>query len=195
LEPLQTGVTTRVEIAGKSQSDLVVGTAGPERAAPEYMAAAIGNNILGRFGLMGRIGEAVREKAGLAYYAFSGLGGGLGPGPWTVSAGVDPSNEEKAIALIHAEIERFVSEPVSEEELENSQSSYIGRMPLSLESNSGVAGAILNIERHQLGMDYLQRYPDIVSAVTREQILAAAARHLEPDKLAVSVAGPPREAD
>ncbi len=194
LEPVKKGVTERVEIAGKSQSDLVIGTAGPRRSAPEYMAAAIGNNILGRFGLMGRIGDSVREKAGLAYYAYSGMGGGLGPGPWTVAAGVDPSNEEKAIDLIRKEIERFVSELVSAEELENSQSSYIGRLPLSLESNSGVAGAILNIERHQLGMDYLQRYPAIVSAVTREQVLEAAAKYLKPDKLIAAVAGPPREA-
>ena len=56
-------------IQGKSQSDIVIGTHGPKRNDPEYMSASLGNNILGQFGLMGRIGDVVREKSGLAYYA------------------------------------------------------------------------------------------------------------------------------
>ena len=54
-------------IPGKSQSDIVMGSYGPKRNAPDYMPASLGNNILGQFGLMGRIGDVVREQSGLAY--------------------------------------------------------------------------------------------------------------------------------
>jgi zinc protease len=180
----------KVDIAGKFQADLVIGASGPERRSPDYLAAALGNNILGVFGMMGRVGEIVREKSGLAYYAYSSLSGGSGPGPWYVSAGVDPSNVEKALELIRKEIARFIDSTVSDEELADSQSNFIGRLPLSLESNGGMASAILNLERFELGLDYYRRYPDLVRGITPDQVLRVARQYLSPDRLGAGIAGP-----
>jgi zinc protease len=60
-------------------------------------------------------------------------------------------NVKRAIGLIVDELKRFVQEGVTEDELADSKANFIGRLPLSLESNGGVAGALLNIERHDLG--------------------------------------------
>jgi zinc protease len=185
-EPL----TRKVEIPGKFQSDLVVGVIGPERRSEDYLAAALGNSILGVFGMMGRIGEVVREKAGLAYYAYSSLAGGMGPGPWYVAAGIDPQNVDQALVLVRDEIDRFASEPVTEAELADSKSNFIGRLPLSLESNSGMASAILNLERYDLGLDYYRRYADLVGAITSEDVLATSRKYWDADKLGVGIAGP-----
>ena len=187
---LKTLVTRKVLLSGKSQADLVMGVPGPERRSPEFLAAAIGNNILGQFGLYGRIGEAVRVKAGLAYYAYSSLSGGLGPGPWTVAAGVDPAQVDRAIALIMDEINRFVNNPVDLTELADTQANFIGRLPLSMESNGGVAGALINLECHQLGLDYYQRYPALVRAVNVQDVLSAAQHYLKPERFGIAVAGP-----
>jgi zinc protease len=140
--------------------------------------------------MMGRIGEVVRDKAGLAYYAYSNMSGGLGPGPWTVSAGVNPENVERAIDLIKSEIHRFVTESVTAEELSDNKSSAIGRLPLALESNAGVAGALLNLERYNLGLDYYRQYAGLVQAVRVEEVLATAQKYFDPDKLAIAIAGP-----
>ncbi len=189
LKPLRKAVTRKVKITGKSQTDLVIGTSGPRRKDPEFMAASLGNSVLGQFGMAGRIGEVVREKSGLAYYASSSLSAGIGPGAWDVSAGVNPINVQKARDLICKEIERFVEKGVTEEELIDSQSNFIGRLPLSLESNAGVVNALLNIERFTLGLDYYRSYPDMVRSVTPEDVLAAARKYLHPDKLAIAIAG------
>ena len=37
--------------------------------------------------------------------------------------------------------------------------------------------------RFGLGYDFLQRYPDIIRAISIEQVREAAERHLHPDKL------------
>lgn len=177
-------------IAGKSQSDVVMGTYGPKRNAPDYMPASLGNNILGQFGLMGRIGDVVREQSGLAYYAYSSLSAGIGPGAWYVSAGVNPSNVEKATELITQELKRYVNEGITTDELSDSQANFVGRLPLSLESNGGVAGALLNIERFGLGMDYYRQYPDLVKAVTVEDVRETAQKYIDPDRLVISTAGP-----
>lgn len=190
VKPLKKTVSKHHRIAGKSQSDIVIGTNGPRRRDAEYMAASLGNNILGQFGMMGRIGDSVREKAGLAYYAYSSLHAGIGPGSWEVNAGVNPGNVQKASGLIVEELKRFVQVGVTEDELADSKANFIGRLPLSLESNGGVAGALLNIERHDLGLDHYLRYADLVNEVTRDDVLNTARKFIDPDRLAIAVAGP-----
>jgi zinc protease len=179
-----------VKLEGKIQCDLVMGVPGPSRSHEHFLAAAIGNNILGRFGMYGRIGDAVREEAGLAYYAYSTVTGGHGPGPWEVVAGVNPANVEKTIELVRAEIDRYVREPVSGEELLENQANFIGRLPLQLESNEGVAGALIHAERYELGLDYYQRYPELIASVTPEQILDIGGQFLDSKNLGIGIAGP-----
>jgi len=190
LKPLKKTVSKHHHIAGKSQSDLIIGTNGPRRRDPEFMSASLGNNILGQFGMMGRIGDVVREKSGLAYYAYSSLSAGIGPGSWEVNAGVNPQNVKKALDLIVDELRRFIQEGVTADELADSKANFIGRLPLSLESNGGVANALLNIERHNLGLDYYRRYEGLVKEVSQDDVLNSARKFVDPDKLAIAVAGP-----
>lgn len=189
-KPIGKSIRHHHPIPEKFQSDLVIGVLGPSRKDPEYFSASLGNSILGQFGMMGRIGDVVREKSGLAYYASSSLNAGVGPGSWEVSAGVNPQNLEKAIDLIEKELRRFIKNGVTKEELADNQANYIGRLPLSLESNSGVAGALLNIERFGLGLDYYQRYETTVRKVTRADVLETARKYIDPERLVISTSGP-----
>jgi len=190
LKPLKKSVRKHHLIPGKSQSDLVVGTIGPTRKSPDFMAASLGNSVLGQFGMMGRIGNVVREKSGLAYYAYSSLHSGFGPGSWEVAAGVNPKNLKKALDLIDAELRRFVKNGVTKDELADSQANYVGRLPLSLESNGGMVSAILNIHRYQLGMDYYQRYETLVRRVTRDDVVETARKYIDTERLVIVTAGP-----
>ena len=189
VKPLDELVSRTVNIPGKSQANVVLGAAGPTRRSDDYLPASLGNSVLGQFGMYGRIGEVVREQSGLAYYAYSSLGGGVGPGPWQMNAGIAPENVERVIALIRAEIERYVREPVTKDELADTTANFIGRLPLALESNGGVAGALLNLTRYELGLDYYQRYAARIAAITPEEIQIVSSRYLDPDRLAMAVAG------
>jgi zinc protease len=180
-----------VAIPGKTQSDVVLGYPGPARAEPDFLDAVVCNTILGVFGLMGRLGEKVREEQGLAYYSFSRVDGGSGPGPWRVIAGVNPANIEQAVASIRVEIRRICEEWVDEEELKDNKAFITGSLPLRLETNEGVARTILNMERYGLGLDYLQRYADLINEITAERVQAVAQRWLDTDAYALAVAGPP----
>jgi zinc protease len=138
---------------------------------------------------MGRIGDVVREQAGLAYHASTSLSAWKKAGSWEVTAGVNPVNLDRAVDLILVELERFIREPVSGNELSDSQTNFIGRMPISFESNAGVASALLRLERYDLGLDYYQRYPQMVMDTTPEIILEAARRYIDMDKLCIISAG------
>jgi zinc protease len=190
LKPIQETIKRHHRLAGKSQSDIILGVVGPRRNDDDYFAASLANSVLGQFGMMGRIGDVVREKSGLAYYAYSSLSAGVGPGAWEVSAGVNPKNVKKTIDLVTKELKRFIKNGVTKDELADSQANYIGRLPLSMESNGGVAGALINIERYGLGLDYFQRYEGIVRDVTRDDVLNVARKYIDPDALVIATAGP-----
>ena len=187
---LNNAITKHTSIPGKSHSDIIIGVAGPPRNDPSYLAAALGNSVLGKFGMMGRLGETVREKLGLAYYIESTITGGIGPGPWYVSASVDPENINLVIELINQEVLRFISEPITSEELTDNQSKFIGQLPLSMESNAGVALALNHLERYQLGPDYYQHYPQLIESITAEDVLEVASNYLNPHRFGISIAGP-----
>lgn len=188
-QPAET-VRTFVPIPGKTQSDLMIGVIGPSRHADDFQAARVANSILGEFGMMGRIGDEVREKSGMAYYAYSRLDGGHGPGAWSITAGVNPINVERAVELSLGEVRKMLDLGVTDEELADNRSYFIGRMPLQLESNEGVAGTILSMDTYGLGLDYLARLPGIIGALTRDDLRDAISRYWNPDAAVVAVAGP-----
>jgi zinc protease len=190
LAPMEAMSQDVITMPGKSQTDIVLGVSGPSRFADDWQAANLANNILGVFGMYGRIGAEVREKNGMAYYSYSRIDGGLGPGAWRVVAGVAPVNVDRAVELIRGEIQRIITEHVTDQELADNKANFIGRLPLQLESNEGVAGAILGMERYDLGLDYLRRYADLIDAVTVDEVLAAAQHYLSPEIYALAIAGP-----
>lgn len=179
-----------VAMPGKIQSDIVVGNLSISRTDPNYYAVQVANNILGRFGLMGRLGEVVREKQGLAYYSYSVLDTDVAAGAWLAAAGVNPANVERAAESILGEFARLAGEAVSAEELSDSQANMTGALPLRLETNEGVASALLDMEWYGLGLDYLVHYGQRVNAVTVEDVQRVAAQYLRPDAYTLVVAGP-----
>jgi zinc protease len=191
LPPAPAGGLVRREIPGKSQADIALGLPTIARSHPDYYALDVANLILGRLGLMGRLGASVRDRQGLAYYASSGIEPGISGSVWAAKAGVDPANIDRARESIVDELRRLTTEPVSAEELEDAQSYQTGILPLALETNDGVASILLTIEHHNLGLDYLDRYPGIIRSLTASDLHRAASSHLDPDLVSVGIAAPP----
>jgi zinc protease len=192
--PQPHGVQTAYKfVPGKTQNDVVLGFPSLRRTDPDYYAFDLMNLLLGRIGLMGRLGKNVRDAQGLAYYAGSSFEAGLGRGPWAVRAGVNPTNVNKAIESIKHEIERIRTEPIPHEELEGGIRYMTGVLPLRLETSDGIARSILEMEIYNLGFDYISNYPAIISALTPEVVGEVAHRRLSSQDYVVSIAGPPVE--
>lgn len=177
-------------IPGKVQTDIALGTLAIPRHHPDFYAVRVANNILGQFGMMGRLGEKVREEQGLAYYSYSTVDAELHNGVWLAQAGVNPANVEQAIDSILAEFARMATTQVTAEELSDSQAYMTGVVPLTLETNSGVASTLLSLEWFGLGLDYLAHYNGLIYGVTAPDIQRVAAQYLRPDACTIVVAGP-----
>jgi zinc protease len=180
-----------IAMPGKLQADLVWAVPGLERLSPDYYAAMLANLILGQLGMGGRLGEQVRERQGMAYYCSSSLEADLGAGPWSALAGVGPEDVEPALAAILHEVAQFTREGPTEQELDDARAFLTGSLALGLETNDGMAGTLLAIERYALGLDFIARYPALIGAISAEAITAAARRYLSTDAYVLAVAGPP----
>jgi zinc protease len=193
LPPVPDGRTRRVQVVpmmNKAQADIAYGFSTIARSDPRYYAYWLMNNILGQYSLGGRLGDSIREKQGMAYYAMSALEANVVPGPLVIRAGVNPSNVERAVASIDTEVAKMAGEGPTERELKESKQYLIGSIPRTLETNLGIATFLQTAEYFGLGLDYDVRLPALLHAVTHDEVHAAAREALDPARAAVAVAGP-----
>lgn len=186
-------VVHEIQLPGKSQTDIAYGFTAVSRLDPRYYAYWLLNNILGQFGLGGRLADNIRERQGMAYYAFSAFDGTVGESPLVIRAGVDPANVRRTIDAIDAEVGKLGEQGPTAVEMEESRAYLVGSIPRLLESNHSIAGFLQNCEQFGLGLDFDRRLPGILEAVTIDSVCSAAAEMLHPEHAAIATAGPPRE--
>ncbi|MCL5772889.1 MAG: insulinase family protein, partial [Firmicutes bacterium] len=179
-----------INMPGKSQVEIAIGSKGLSRTNPDYYAAVVMNYILGENTLGSRMGLQIRDKEGLAYGVSSYFYPSIGEGPWVVRMGVNPKNVERAVEAALKEIKRIQDSPVTDGELDDARKYLIGRLPVSLETNSGIASMLITEELYGLGLDFVEKFPKIYQSITKEQIQKAAKKYLHPDRLVIIIAGP-----
>ena len=189
-DPATTRRRVVVPMMNKSQSDIGYGFTTITRADPAYCAYWLMSNIFGQYGMGGRLGQSIRERQGMAYYAFCGFEAGVIAGPLIVRAGVSGDNVDRAVASIDAEVASLAADGVTDDELANSQRYLTGSLPRQLETNAGIAAFLQEVQQFDLGLDYDLRVRDLIERVTRDDVNDAARRTLAPERAAVVIAGP-----
>jgi zinc protease len=178
-----------IQMPSKAQADIAYGFVTITRVDPAYYSYWVMNTILGEYGVGGRIGDDVREKQGLAYYAYSAFDPHVVPGPLVVRAGVDGANVDRALATIDADIAAMAAAGPTDDEMTDTKRFLIGSLPRTLETNAGIAFFLQTAEHFGLGLDYDLRLPALIDRVTRDEAHAAA-RSLSPERASIVVAGP-----
>jgi zinc protease len=180
-----------VFVRDKANVDVLLGTAAPlRRDASDYYAAMLANRALGESTLSSRLGLRVRDAEGLTYGIASRFRApSLAAGPWYIAVSVNPGNVGRAIESALGVLQEYVEQGIRPEELEDEKSSAVGSFKVSLSTNAGLAAALWNAEFYRLGLDYVERYPELVRAVTVEEANAAIRKYFRPERLTVVVAG------
>ncbi len=152
------------------------------------------NYIFGGGGFASRLTEEVRNKRGLAYSVYSFFDPGKYPGSFQIELQTKNSSAREAISLSLQQMERIRKEPVSEKELEGARKYLIGSFPMRFDNQSKLANFLTQIEYYGLGLDYPEKYPSILKAITREEILRVAQTYLHPENYLLVVVGNLKEA-
>jgi zinc protease len=179
-----------IPMMNKSQADVAYGFTAITRNDPAYYAFWLMNVAFGQYAIGGRLGDSIRERQGMAYYVSSALDANVAPGPLVIRAGVSPANVDRAVASIDEEVVRLVTDGLTPQELDESRRYLIGSIPRSLETNAAIANFLYTAEFFGLGLDYDVRLPDLLNAVTMDDVNAAARSVLDPDRATVVIAGP-----
>lgn len=183
---------THIAVPGKTQTDIAMGWPLVDRGHPDFLALELLTVLFGGNGLpsSSRLFRDVREKHGLSYYQYAQFGAALGPAPWSTHIGVSPGRVEFAVDTLRQELRRLADEPVPVGEL-GALIEFLQDYPaVQHESAERVAAKLAEVERHGLGLDYVNRYPQLVQAITAAHLQEVARRHLDLDRLATVTAGP-----
>ena len=84
---------------------------------------------------------------------------------------------------------KFVAEGPTAAELKAAKDNLIGGFPLLLDSNRKLLANVSNIAWYELPLDYLETWTARMNAVTAQQVKAALARKLQPDRMVTVVVG------
>jgi zinc protease len=192
-DPEPQDITRReiVFVKEKANVDILLGSAASlRRDSEDYYAAVLANSALGESTLSSRLGLRVRDQEGLTYGINSRFRApSLAAGPWYVGVSVNPNNIEKAINSALNVLRDYVQNGIRADELADEKSSAIGSFKVGLATNAGLAQSMWNAEFYRLGIDYIDRYPQIIQSVTVEEVNAAIRKYFRPDQLTVVIAG------
>ena len=142
---------------------------------PDFMTAFVLNHVLAG-GMTSRLYREVREKRGLVYWISETL-------VWLRQAafvmGSTATRADRAndtIDTTEKEILRIATEGPTQTELDEAKSYLKGSQMLSLDTSSKIAGALLQYQIDNLGIDYIDQRNSLVDAVTLDDAKRVAKR-------------------
>jgi zinc protease len=179
-----------VEMPDKASADVVLACPSDlTRPEPAYLACTLANSALGQSSLTSRLGVRVRDREGLTYGIHSSFHATHVAGPFVVGLTVRPESRAAAVDSALDEIALFLKTGLTEKELADEKSSRVGKYKVDLGSNSGLASAIDAAVYYGLGVGYLDAFPSLVAAVTKDEADAEFRKRVDPQKFTVVSAG------
>jgi len=173
-----------------SQTHIRVGHLSIKEQDPDYVALAIANDILGGSSFRSRLFNDVRTKRGLAYSVGSRLNSGVhDQGVWLMRAETKLPSTQEVITRFVANMERMRTELVTDRELAEAKEAYVNSFVFSFASSSAIVGRLIELEYDGLPKDFLQQLRARVIALTKDEILAAAKKHFNPERLTIVAVG------
>ncbi len=193
------GGTKRIRTSGRvdlinrktEQAHVVLGMPGLARTDDRRWALGVLNTALGG-GMSSRLFQEVREKRGLAYSVYSYTSGFADSGLFGVYAGCRPNQIHDVLRICRGELDKVVSEGLTDEEIKRAIGQLSGSTVLGLEDT----GAIMNrIGKSELCWGDQMSVDDMlaeIAAVTPDDVRAVA-RDVLAQRPSLAVIGPLKE--
>ncbi|MDE0779733.1 MAG: pitrilysin family protein [Alphaproteobacteria bacterium] len=177
------------------QSRVLFGQKGVYRDDPDYYAALVLNHVLGGGSFTSRLYDEIREKRGLAYSVFSYLLPLENAALWLGGAGTENSAVSVSVELVRNQWENVRTFGVTQDELDKAKANLTGSFGLRFDNTSAISGMLVAVQRHNLGIEYLNERNGLIERVTLENVNRVAKRILDPAALTVVVVGDPENID
>lgn len=178
-----------VDKPGAAQSVFQLGEAGPPRSTPDYYALQVLNMILGGL-FQSRLNHDIREEKGYSYGVGSAFEYGRGPGAFRAGGGIVTPKSDSALILFMQHLRGAAGgEPFTADELSQGKSALVQSLPPTFSTVSGTRGAIAAIYLQGLAEDFYRTFAARVDAVTADEMVQAARKHIDVDDMNLVIVG------
>jgi zinc protease len=190
--PIEKGETIKIETPDKANAIYLAALSYPMTDAdPDYPALEIGNFVLGEAPLASRLAVRVRQKEGLSY----GVGSNYQAHPidkaasFTVFAITNPKNMGKVDVAIAEEVEKFLKDGVSLDELQASKKGFLDARKVERTEDGALASELATGLFVGRTFQFIADEEKKIAAATPAEISKAFAKVLDPKKLVIVEAG------
>ncbi len=176
-----------VDKPGAVQSQIRIGWVGVPRSTPDFVALEVLNTILGG-SFTSRLNQNLREQHGYTYGASSTFDMRRSAGPFLAAAGVQTDKTADALKEFFVELDGILAQ-VPAAELEKAKNYVALGFPGEFETSGDLARKLEDLVAYGLPDDTYANFVGAVGRVTAADLQRAAARYIQPDKMAVVVVG------
>jgi zinc protease len=172
----------------QTQSNVLLGHIGGLFDSPDYPTLSVLNGVLN--GFAGRLFNEVRSRQGLAYSVYASWNPGYDyDGMFMAGGQTQTNNTVPFIQSVTNEIKKLRNELVTEQELANAKESILNSFVFNFQNPSQTLSRLMRYEYFDYPEDFIFTYQDKVQNTSREDILDAAQKYLQPDQLVTLVVG------
>lgn len=170
------------------QTEIRIGNPGVPRNSSDYYALNVANQILGG-PAANRLFRALRSHQGLTYGASSDLLCHRTHGAWAAKTFTRTPQTLKTVQIALEQMESLRDRPVGDQELEAAKGYLVGHLALEFETSDGTAREFLELMLHGLPLDYWNRFPEKIRALTSQEVWEATRRYLDPENNVIVLVG------
>ena len=182
---------TFTEIRETPQTSVIFGHHGLMRNDKDFFAIRIANYVLGGGGFQSKLYKKVREERGLVYSIYSYLIPYLNDG--IILGGFQTKNDsvQETIDLVRKQWQESKDKGVTQKELSDAKSYYIGSFSRNYTSTLSIASLLQTVQKYNLGIDYFKKRKEIIESLTVEYINEVSRNFFDEDKLFFAIVGNP----
>jgi predicted Zn-dependent peptidase len=160
------------------QSIVMLGYMATAVNSPDYAALKLLSTYLGN-GLSSRLFVELREKRGLAYEVSAFYPTRLFPATFVVYMGTAPENTQVALSGLQTEVDLLYTSPLPEVALQAAKNKILGQYALGKQTNGQLAQIYGWYEILGLGIEFDQKFQELIANVNAEEAMTVASRYLQ----------------
>lgn len=176
-----------IDKPGAAQSQIRIGWVGVPRSTPDYVTLQVLNSILGG-AYSSRLNQNLRETHGYTYGASSAFDMRGSAGPFLAAAAVQTDKTADALKEFFVELDGILA-LVPQAELDRAKNYVALAFPGEFETTGDLARKLEELIAFNLPDDTFANFVGAVGRLTAADLQRAAARYIQPEKMAVVVVG------
>lgn len=169
------------------QAHCLIGGRGPSVYSPDKYAFTLLNNILGGPATNSRLNMSLREKHALVYQVESQLTPYSDTGIWSVYLGTDHKDLNKAIKLVHKELQALQDKPLTPEFMRRAKRQLLAQQLIAIENKEAWTLSVAKNYFLHNAVASVAQMEEQINAITAQQLQETAQRYFSAQNISTLV--------